>query len=305
MRGIMMVEPSFPTRRVFLAQTSGVVLSGTMLQASDTVRTDADRVAILNDTHVGGIHPDHASIPTRLRETVAWLAGLERLPAAVVINGDLALSNGQRKDYEHLARLLAPLRAAGVPVHFTLGNHDDRAAFREVLAQDSGEKSPVPGKHVKIVSLTHANLFLLDSLHKPPGMEGRLGADQLEWLASMLRTTSDKPALIFAHHNPRLGGDPSSFARGLEDSHELWQVLKAHRQVKAYVHGHLHHRSFAIQDGIHILNTPATGFVTRPETSTTGWTMAQLTGTGCELTTFTHTQDHPWNRAEQVLSWRA
>ena len=32
--------------------------------------------------------------------------------------------------------------------------------------------------------------------------------------------------------------------------------------------------------GIHILNTPATSFVAKPEESTTGWTMAKLTDGG-------------------------
>jgi hypothetical protein len=32
----------------------------------------------------------------------------------VIINGDLALKDGKRGDYEHFAKLIAPLRDAGV-----------------------------------------------------------------------------------------------------------------------------------------------------------------------------------------------
>jgi Icc protein len=46
--------------------------------------------------------------------------------------------------------------------------------------------------------------------------------------------------------------------------------------VKAYIHGHIHDRSFAEHKGIHIINTPATSYVADPKKSTTGWTTARL-----------------------------
>ncbi len=59
--------------------------------------------------------------------------GQERHPAAVIINGDLALNDGQAGDYEHFAKLIAPLRDADIPVHLTLGNHDNRDVFYKVM----------------------------------------------------------------------------------------------------------------------------------------------------------------------------
>ena len=109
---------------------------------------------------------------------------------------------------------------------------------------------------------------------------------------------------MFAHHNPRLGGDPKHFPGGLEDSEPLWQVLAARPQVKAYIHGHIHHRDRARHTGIHILNTPATSYVADPETSTTGWTLLKLGERGGTCTTRTHLADHPWNRAVEELAWR-
>lgn len=278
---------------------------GPALQAVPLNTLDPDCIAILNDTHIGARHPENSSIPTRLRETVAWLVGLERRPAAVVINGDLALNDGQPGDYEHFARLITPLREAGIPVHLTLGNHDNRDVFHAVLRAGEAMAAPVMSKHVGVVSLPKANLFLLDSLKGPRVAHGLLGKDQLDWLRRMLDTHAGKPALVFAHHNPRLGGEERHFPGGLEDSEALWDLLTSRPQVKAYVHGHIHHRNYFQHRGIHILNTPATGFVSRPAESTTGWTMAQLGDDGGEFTTLTHLKDHPWNRAVQKLAWRA
>ena len=293
------------SRRRFVSQLGGVVALAPALHAqADAERVHPDRIAILNDTHIGAHHTENASIPTRLRETVAWLVGLERRPAAVVINGDLALNNGKPGDYEHFARLIAPLGQAGIPVHLTLGNHDNREAFHKVLKLADPTDAPVMSRHVGVVPLQKANLFLLDSLRATLVMQGALGPEQLAWLGKALDAHANKPALVIAHHNPRLGGDEKYHPGGLEDSAALWDLLASRSQVKAYVHGHLHQRGHSQHQGIHILNTPATSFVQNPEQSTTGWTMVQLTDGGGEFTTLTHEKTHPWHRAVQTLNWR-
>ncbi len=270
-----------------------------------SAEVDGDLIAILNDTHVGGKHPENSPIPTHLRETVAYLVGLPKRPAAVVINGDLALNNGQPDDYTHFAKLIAPLREAGMPVHLSMGNHDDRDVFYEVLTTEKPTTAAVVSKHVGVVQTARANLFLLDSLKARMVAQGLLGEEQLAWLAKALDAHADKPALVFAHHNPRLGGDAKHFPGGLEDSEPLWELLVSRPQVKAYVHGHIHHRDFFKHRDIHILNTPATSYVSNPKESTTGWTMARLSATGGSFTTHTHLPEHAWNGSKVDLEWRA
>ncbi len=266
---------------------------------------DDDLIAILNDTHIGERHPENSSVPTRLRETIAYVVGLPKHPAAVVINGDLALNNGQPGDYTHFTKLISPLREAGIPVHFTMGNHDDRDVFYKVLSTEKHETTAVVSKHVGVVQTTKANLILLDSLKAPNVPQGLLGDEQRNWLVKMLDAHADKPTLVFAHHNPRLGGDPKHFPGGLEDSEPLWEILVLRSHVKAYIHGHIHHRDFFHHRGIHILNTPATAFVSNPTQSTTGWTMLRLVNDGAVVTTHTHLTDHAWNRMTVDLKWRA
>ena len=304
----MPIHLTTESRRAFLAQLGGAVVCAPALHAAEAQRVDPDRIAILNDTHIAAWHPAGATIPTHLRETVAWLVAQERRPAAVVINGDLALFDGKSGDYEHFARLIAPLREAGMPVHLTLGNHDDREVFYQVLQAEKAAEPPVVSRHVGIISLPRANLFLLDS-PKTQGprvvAQGLLGPEQLDWLGRMLDAHPDKPALVFAHHNPRLGGEEKHFPGGLEDSEPLWDLLVSRPQVKAYIHGHIHHRSHFQHRGIHILNTPATSYVSNPTASTTGWTMAQLTDQGADFTTLTHARDHAWNGLVEKAAWRS
>lgn len=262
---------------------------------------DEGLIAILNDTHIGAQQAADAAIPTNLRNTIEWLLALPKRPAAVVINGDLALKDGRRGDYERFAKLIAPLQEAGLPLHLTMGNHDDRAVFHEVLKQSS---SAVESKFVSMIELPGVNLFLLDSLKATMVTQGLLGEAQLEWLVKLLDSHADKPALLFAHHNPRLGGEPLHFPGGLEDSEPLWRAISTRKHVKAYIHGHIHHRNFFEHEGIHILNTPATSYVADKKTSTTGWTMLRLKPEGAEATTYTHQADHAWNGVKVPLRWR-
>jgi 3',5'-cyclic-AMP phosphodiesterase len=289
------------SRRQFLAQLGAAVVGA----SSRAAAAGGTLVAVLNDTHIGEKQPPDSAVPANLRRTIEALLDLPERPAAVVINGDLALKDGQRGDYVHFARLLAPLREAGVPVHLTMGNHDDRAVFYEVLKQERPSVPVVESKHAAVVRLAGANLFLLDSLKQTMVTQGLLGEAQRDWLARALDAEPGKPALVFAHHNPRLGGDPLHYPGGLEDSEELWSLLAARPQVKAYLHGHIHHREFYVHEGIHLLNTPATSYVADKTTSTTGWTLLRLGASGMRVTTHTHLADHPWNGVAVDLSWRA
>lgn len=299
------LPPTTPTtRRSFLTQLGAAVTIWPHLGSAAAALVDDDLVAILNDSHVGAKQPLDSPIPSNLRDTVAALVALEKRPAAVVINGDLALRDGQPGDYELLATLIAPLRDAGIPVQLTMGNHDERDVFYRVLSSEKSAAPPVAARHIAVVQLPRVNLFLLDSLKQTMIAPGDLGAEQLRWLSQALDAHRDKPALIVAHHNPRLGGDPKHFPGGLEDSEALWKILASRQQVKAYIHGHIHHRDFFQHQGIHILNTPAVGYVGDKTKSTTGWTMMRVAAGGASVTTHTHLPDHPWNRAVEELTWR-
>ena len=291
------------TRRRFLAVLgAGAVVCSSRALAQDN-DVDESLVYLLNDTHIGEKHPADSPVPSHLRQVVEELLALARKPAVVIINGDLALKDGQLGDYRRFAELIRPLRQAGIELHLTMGNHDNREAFYEVLKDDRLADPPVSARHIAVIETEHANFFLLDSLTKTMVTPGTLGEEQRGWLAQTLDARPDKPAIIVAHHNPRLGGDPLHFPGGLTDSAELWKLLAARRQVKAYIHGHIHDRGFAAHQDIHIVNTPATSYVADPTKSTTGWTVATLSSRGVLLTTRTTDPQHAWNGVQQELAW--
>ena len=277
-------------RRHFLKTLgTGIVLCSSPAFAEEGRGIDQDLVIMLNDTHIGEKHPSDSAVPTHLRQIVGELTQRQTKPACVLINGDLALKDGQAGDYQHFAKLIEPLRNAKIETHLTLGNHDNREVFYQVLKEERSSEPAVASLHVSVVQTQHANFFLLDSLKETMVTQGIIGRDQLRWLTRMLDLHSEKPAIIVTHHNPRLGGDPVHFPGGLIDSQELWNVLTKRTHVKAYIHGHIHDRGFAQHGGIHIINTLATSYVADPKKSTTGWTSILLNDSGALLTSHTTT----------------
>src|SRR5215203_7176399 len=110
-----------PTRRKFITSIGATFVSLPLSRAF-SAEVDQDLIAILNDPHIGEKHPAGSPIPQHLKSTVDWLLALPKRPACVLINGDLALRDGQPGDYRRFAQLVQPLRDAGLPVHLTMGN---------------------------------------------------------------------------------------------------------------------------------------------------------------------------------------
>ncbi|TWU24828.1 3',5'-cyclic adenosine monophosphate phosphodiesterase CpdA [Novipirellula galeiformis] len=296
--------PALNRRRLLQVSGASMLLCGRSSTAAEAAEVETDLVYLLNDTHIGEQQPEESPVPSRLRKVVTELVNRPTKPVCVLINGDLALKDGQPGDYRLFAKLIRPLQDAGIETNLTLGNHDNREAFFGVMKEQRAEYSPVESRHVAIVETEHANFVLLDSLQKTMVTQGTVGTQQLQWLASALDRFQSKPAIIVTHHNPRLGGDPLHFPGGLIDSEALWDVIGPRPWVKAYIHGHIHDRGYANHRGIHILNMPATSYVADPQKSTTGWTTAKLTATGVTLTTHTTDEAHRWNGETKTLTWR-
>ena len=138
------------TRRQFV--THSLTLGGTAIVTSRTLpaansertRLDPNRVALLADTHISAdpdlVYPgtkwpgspvkedEHESVNIAqcLTEVTKSVIALHSRPAHLIINGDCALSNGKESEYKQLLELVEPIRIAGITIHVTIGNHDNR-----------------------------------------------------------------------------------------------------------------------------------------------------------------------------------
>src|SRR5262249_57224100 len=148
--------------------------------------TDPHRIAFLSDPHIdekADATDRDCKMADRLKQVAAEVAKLDPKPAAVIVDGDLAHKTGTAAQYELFAKLIEPVREAGLPLHLALGNHDNFTRFAEALAKLRPADKPVEGKQVVVVELEQANLFVLDSFDPKNAVGGLLGEAQLKWLA--------------------------------------------------------------------------------------------------------------------------
>ena len=262
-------------RRQFIK--GSLALGGTTFTASpllvkaadQSVRLDANRVALLADTHISAdpnlsypgtkwpgspvLEDEHERVNMAdcLARTAESVISLNPRPSHLIINGDCAHSRGTEAEYKEFLRLVEPIRAAGITIHVTIGNHDNRERLWKLLPFLKKEQL---GVHAGVIELPHANLVLLDS-----GRKGILGEKQLSWLAQELDERTDKPALVFGHFNPspNRGVRP---IRGMPDGESLLALLTDRNNVRAYIHGHTHEWQHAQKAHVHIIGQPAVSY---------------------------------------------
>ena len=204
---------------------------------------DENLTVCLSDIHVAHENPRNRKEtlqPTYqnpyFERTVNRVLAMRPLPRRVVIFGDIALWYGWDRDYEVSKPGVDRLKAAGIDVTLTTGNHDHRVPMLSCYA-DVVQKSPVPGRIVSTVDLGDADLLLLDSLDENPegegsknGVAGVLDKAQQEWLMETGRAAK-RPFLVGAHHpikELKVGEKP------------LVAALCAFPGFAGYIHGHDH-----------------------------------------------------------------
>lgn len=282
------------------------------LVAADRKRAglDPNRVALLADTHISAdpnrVYPgtkwpgspvgegEHESVNMAACLTTAArsVIALKPRPAHLIVNGDCALSNGKEAEYKEFLRLVEPIRAAGITIHVTIGNHDNRENLWKLLPFLKQEQM---GIQADVIDLPHANLILLDS-----GKRGVLGAEQLNWLAKQLDARADKPALIFGHFNPypNRGVRP---IRGMRDGAALLKLLAERKHARTYIYGHTHEWQYDQRDHLHLINQPAVSYYFG-KGHAHGWVDMKLTETSADLELHCINPKHPQHGDQRQFS---
>lgn len=169
-----------------------------------------------------------------LRRAVEAIGKLRQKPDAVVLTGDLT-DFGRPEEYEHLARLIAPLE---MPVYLLPGNHDEREQMRRSFpAYGYLGSSGVLQYSVQVGDL---RLVTLDTVVTGQSA-GELPPERLDWLERELAKDEATPTVIAMHHPPfktMIGHmDRLGLLRGAP---ELEAIVAKHRNVERVICGHLH-----------------------------------------------------------------
>ncbi|WP_242097081.1 MULTISPECIES: phosphodiesterase [unclassified Sphingomonas] len=190
-------------------------------------------IAQITDLHLGFDpgNPDEDN-QRRLEAVVARLRDGPNRPDLLLATGDL-VDRGAPESY---ARVKAALGALPFPVHYTLGNHDDRTNFAAAFPE-----TPMPDGFAQyVLERDGLRLVVLDTL-EPGRHGGGFCETRAAWLAERLAEDRTTPTVIVMHHPP--------FEAGIAwmNTHpdEPWvkrfaDALAGHDQVFAIWCGHIH-----------------------------------------------------------------
>lgn len=193
-----------------------------------------------------GAQPDE-----NLRKVLARIEALPTVPDFCLISGDLAQESGV-VGYQYLRGLLEPLAARGIPLLVGMGNHDDRAAFREgFLGEVAGNAQPY------YYAATHAGVrvLMLDTLI-PGAVDGMVGAEQLAWLDAQLALPGEAETVVVMHHPAAPTGIGNIHLRDAD----AFRAVLAGRGVLGVLAGHCHIASATPFAGTIASSAPAVVF---------------------------------------------
>lgn len=207
-------------------------------------------IAQLTDIHLGFDRDDPDDLNAqRFEQALRHLERRRVAPDLVIVSGDLT-EHGDEASY---ARVVERLGRLPCPVHFALGNHDLRSAFRAVVPAAPS----VDGFLQYAIDAGDLRVLVLDTLE-----EGRHGGGfdpvRADWLRRELARHVDTPAVIVMHHPP--------FDTGIEwlttAPDEPWAVafrgaIADAPQLRAVLCGHVHRPIVTAQVGVPMLVCPS------------------------------------------------
>lgn len=195
---------------------------------------------------------------SRLREAITRLGQVDPPPQAIVFTGDLA-DRGEPEAYARLRAIVEPAATQiGAQVVWTMGNHDERAAYSQALF-GAGSEEPQDRVH----DVDGLRIVALDST-VPGYHHGNLTEDQLAWLADVLATPAEHGTILALHHPPiPLPMIPVAAVIELEQQERLAAVVRG-SDVRLVIGGHFHYTSWSTFAGVPVSVAASTCYVIDP-----------------------------------------
>jgi Icc protein len=182
-----------------------------------------------------------------LGRVIAEIRGIATKPACIIISGDL-VNAPTVAAYQRARAAMVELEQIA-PVLLGLGNHDDRALFRQVVLSSESDDPTAP--YFYATTIDGLRIIMLDST-VPGEIGGEIGSAQLTWLAAQLRDPAPRGTVVVLHHAVvQTFAVPNSIWQdqwGLADAAALEQVI-ADADVLGLLSGHVHVNSLTTFGG--------------------------------------------------------
>jgi hypothetical protein len=216
---------------------------------------DSQPVALISDTQRTLLLERLLGREQNDAERAALVADLAaRRPGLLAMLGDLTNQGGSAAAWEELDALLAPVRAAGIPLLAVLGNHDYWGGRESALQHAAARVPQLRRARWFLHRWGRVGLVFLDSNEVALGEP--LWSQQRDWYERTLRALDADPgiaaALVLDHHPPftnsRTTGDEEDVQRA------FLPAFFSSRKAVAFVSGHAHtHERFRVEGRVFVV----------------------------------------------------
>ncbi len=231
---------------------SGVLSSRAFGQKMDMKNAGELHFVQISDSHMGFNRPANPDVTGTLRATIDKINALPRQPEFIIHTGDLSHSS-KASEYDTLDEMLKS--ASARQVFYVPGEHDTSVDDGKQYMERYGKNAKGRGWY----SFDHKDVHFvgLSNVQLQDGM-GKLGSDQLEWLAADLKgQPSSRPVVVFAHI-PLWSVYPE-WGWGTQDSEQALGFLKRFGSVTV-LNGHIHQVMQKVEGNVTFHTAMSTAF---------------------------------------------
>lgn len=190
------------------------------------------RIVQISDSHIS------VKNPARTADLANGIKAINAISPAVdlvVHTGDI-VHDGLPEEYATAKQLLDTL---STPYRVLAGNRDNRQLLMEAFAEHIEVDQSAEFVQYSVEDYP-ARLLMLDTVNT--ASKGALCASRLAHTRQMLSVDSQKPVIVFMHHNPFEASeipDPFQF-EDWSDVEKLHEIFAASNQIQAVYCGHIH-----------------------------------------------------------------
>ena len=266
----MPTDPSLQSRRnalkclAFGGAGTLFALSGGVFAPIDLALAAADRHATarlgkplfvqISDTHIGFKKDANPDVDGTLEQTIELVNRMPVPPALVIHTGDITHLS-KPAEFDNADQLIGEAR---LDVHYVPGEHDviDEGLGKAYLAR-YGKGTKGSGWYSFDDHGVHF-IGLVNVIDLKAGGLGRLGPDQLAWLADDIKDKSDSTPIVVLAHIP-LWTVYADWGWGTDDGLQALTLLKRFGSVTV-LNGHIHQIVQKVEGNMTFHTARSTGF---------------------------------------------
>jgi 3',5'-cyclic-AMP phosphodiesterase len=233
---------------------SGGIPRSSLIESAQAAEGSSFTFLQISDSHVGFDKAANPNALGTLQEAIAKIKALPNKPAFMLHTGDITHLS-KPKEFDDAAQVIG---SSGLETHYVPGEHDnlDEVPLKSYLER-YGRNTKGTGWYSFNQNGVHF-IGLNNVMNLEAGGMGKLGPEQLAWLADDVKGLSaSTPIVVFAHIP--LWTISKEWGWGTEDSEKALSTLKRFGSVTV-LNGHIHQLMQKVEGSVNFHTARSTAF---------------------------------------------